>query len=142
MLCIVQLDRGSIKSLIVTTMNLFRATNCALDREWTGRRKPMQRLVLLLVSACLLLAGVTQAAPANQEVAPRPQITSFTSTATAVDPTALNNRTARIPVSWTISNRPNSANLVFEQVLPDGRVVNVELPRDNPWVASNGNGVA
>jgi hypothetical protein len=88
------------------------------------------------------MAGITQAAPAGQEILPRPQITSFTSTATKVDSTALNNRTARIPVSWTTDSRPNSANLVFEQVLPDGRVVNVELPRDNPWVASNGNGVA
>jgi hypothetical protein len=102
----------------------------------------MRKFIVLIVTACLLMAGITQAAPAGQEILPRPQITSFTSTATKVDPTALNNRTARIPVSWTTDSRPNSANLVFEQVLPDGRVVNVELPRDNPWVASNGNGIA
>ena len=102
----------------------------------------MRKIMLLLVAACLLAAGITQAAPAEQQVAAQPQITSFTSSATTVDRTALNNRTARVPVSWATSNRPNSANLVFEQLLPDGRVVNVELPRDNPWVASSGDGMA
>jgi hypothetical protein len=98
------------------------------------------RSVILLL-ALLLVAGVAQAAPAEQQTQATAQITSFTSSATAVDRTALNNRTARIPVSWTTSNRPDSANLVFEQVMPDGRVFNVELPRPNPWVASNGDGV-
>ncbi len=96
----------------------------------------LRSFVILL--ALLVMVGAAQAAPADQSSA---AITSFTSTATMVDPTALNNRTARIPVSWTTSNRPATANLVFEQVLPDGRVFNVELPRDNPWVASNGSGV-
>jgi hypothetical protein len=102
----------------------------------------MRKIVLLIISACLLAAGITQAAPAEQQATPQPQIATFTSTATKVDRTALNNRTARVPVSWTTTNRPNSANLVFEQILPDGRVINVELPRENPWVASNGDGVA
>jgi hypothetical protein len=70
------------------------------------------------------------------------QITSFTTSATAVDRNGLAGRTARVPVSWTTSVRPDGSNLVFEQVLPDGRLVNVELPRDNPYVASNGDGVA
>jgi len=102
----------------------------------------MRKLLVLLITACLLAAGLVQATPPQQQATPAPIITAFTSAATRVDPTALNNRMARVPVSWTTSNRPNSANLVFEQVLPDGRVINVELPRDNPWVASNGSGVA
>src|SRR5690606_38724782 len=51
-------------------------------------------------------------------------------------------RTARIPVSWEAVSRLPTSNLVFEQVLADGSVVNVELPRENPWVASAGDGVA
>ncbi len=52
----------------------------------------MRKIMLLLVAACLLAlgaAGVTQAAPAEQQVAPQPQITSFTSSITTVDRTAL-----------------------------------------------------
>jgi len=56
--------------------------------------------------------------------------------------TALSNRTARIPVSWAAANRPILANLVFEQILPDNTIINVELPRLVPWVNSSGNGIA
>ena len=71
-----------------------------------------------------------------------PTITSFTAGATSVDVFQLANRTALIPVSWSVENRPDNSNLVFEQVFADGRTVNVELPRSNPWVPSSGNGVA
>src|SRR5215813_8247677 len=88
--------------------------------------KIMKKFFVLFLVILFSLSGfVTQAAQNG------PQITSFTSTATTVDRTALTNRTARIPVSWTTSNRPEGSNLVFEQALPDGRVLNVELPRDN-----------
>ncbi|MBC7814003.1 MAG: hypothetical protein H7175_22815 [Burkholderiales bacterium] len=70
-----------------------------------------------------------------------PQISVFSTTAVAVNPTALQQRTARIPVAWDVTNRPPSSNLVFEQVLADNSVVNIELPRSNPWVASAGSGV-
>lgn len=49
--------------------------------------------------------------------------------------------TARIPLSWSVENRPDNTTLVFEQVLGARDPVNVELPRDNPWVASAGDGV-
>lgn len=71
-----------------------------------------------------------------------PHIRYFTTTALGVDATALAQRTARVPVSWAVDNRPLGTNLVFEQALPNGSLVNVELPRDNPWVASEGVGVA
>ncbi|MBZ0284425.1 MAG: hypothetical protein K8L97_27040 [Anaerolineae bacterium] len=98
----------------------------------------MKRFLVLLLALFTLLPALAQAAPLAQAT---PSITTFTSTATVVDRAQLANRTARIPVSWATANRPNSANLVFEQILPDGRVMNVELPRDNPYVASSGNGV-
>jgi hypothetical protein len=97
----------------------------------------MKRFFLALLTLGILLASGTAAA----QQATNPTITSFTSSVSTVDRNALANRTARIPVSWTTANRPDSANLVFDQILPDGRVMNVELPRDNPWVPSSGNGV-
>ncbi|MBI5668658.1 MAG: hypothetical protein HZC41_11685 [Chloroflexi bacterium] len=103
----------------------------------------MRKALILVLLVLVVLPGWSAfAAPPQQQVQPgAPAITSYTTTATLVDRTQLAQRTARIPVSWATANRPSTANLVFEQVLPDNRVVNVELPRDNPWVASSGNGV-
>lgn len=102
----------------------------------------MKRSLVFLLAMLMVLPAwtITQAAPPQQQVA-APQITAFTSTATRVDTVQLANRTARIPVSWTTSNRPPTANLVFEQLLPDGRIMNVELPRQDPVVPSQGVGV-
>src|SRR5262249_52192815 len=69
-------------------------------------------------------------------------ITTFTASVSEVNASALANRTARVPVTWAVQNRPDGSNLSFEQVLSDGSIVNVELPRSNPYVASSGNGVA
>ncbi|MBZ0288381.1 MAG: hypothetical protein K8I30_12260, partial [Anaerolineae bacterium] len=98
--------------------------------------KMMKKYLVLAITFVLLLVNVSAI------FAQGGQITSFTTSATAVDRNGLAGRTARIPVSWTTNNRPDGSNLVFEQVLPDGRLVNVELPRDNPFVASNGDGTA
>ena len=68
------------------------------------------------------------------------EITSFSTTAESVNATALANGTVRVPVSWATDNRPLDSNLVFEQVLDDGSVENVELPRTNPIVPSSGVG--
>jgi hypothetical protein len=76
------------------------------------------------------------------ETGPTPAITLFTTTTPSVTRAALNSRTARVPVSWVSTNRPANSNLVFEQVLDNGTVVNVELPRQNPYVSSEGNGMA
>lgn len=70
-----------------------------------------------------------------------PVITTFSTTANSADESELLQRSARIPVTWSVTNRPDNATLVFEQLMPDGSAVNVELPRDNPWVPSSGNGV-
>ncbi|MEZ4669226.1 MAG: hypothetical protein R3E39_15065 [Anaerolineae bacterium] len=75
------------------------------------------------------------------EAANAPTIRVFTTTAQNVDNTALTNRTARVPVSWDVVNRPANSNLLFEQVMETGSVINVELPRSNPIVPSSGNGV-
>ena len=96
----------------------------------------MKRSLFLLIALLSLFTALPVQAQGT------PQITSFNTTATAVGRTALTGRTARIPVTWTTVNRPLTANLIFEQILPDGSVVNVELPRLIPFVASNGDGIA
>lgn len=59
---------------------------------------------------------------------------------TSVSESELLQQTARIPLAWSVENRPDGTNLVFEQMLLDD-YVNVELPRENPWVASSGEGI-
>lgn len=71
-----------------------------------------------------------------------PRITAFSTPAESVTRQALDARNARVLVAWATEDRPFIANLVFEQVLPDGDVINVELPRANPWVNSAGDGIA
>jgi hypothetical protein len=71
-----------------------------------------------------------------------PVIRIFTTSAASVDAASLANRSARIPVSWAVDNRPDGSNLVFEQRLDDNSIVNVELPRSIPFVSSSGNGTA
>jgi hypothetical protein len=67
-------------------------------------------------------------------------IDAFTSPDQSVDPEALSNGDARIAVAWEVSNRPATASITFEQVLADGTAVVVELPRQNLWIPSSGQG--
>lgn len=95
--------------------------------------------VLLVIGLMFVFTGGFASSVMAQAA---PDITSFTTTTQYVSKKALENRTARVPVSWTTVNRPILGNLVFEQVMPDGSTVNVELPRLFPWVNSNGDGIA
>lgn len=70
----------------------------------------------------------------------RPTITRFGTSLASVRALDLQSGTLLAPVTWTTTRRPLSANLVFEQVFPDGSSANVELPRSNPWVNSSGSG--
>lgn len=71
----------------------------------------------------------------------RPQITLFTSSTATLSASALLDRSARVSISWAVTNRLPTSNLVFEQVQTDGTIVPVELPRGNLWVQSRGDGV-
>ncbi|MCL4252800.1 MAG: hypothetical protein KJ043_03360 [Anaerolineae bacterium] len=72
----------------------------------------------------------------------RPQIDSFYATSVdGVSLAQLQRGEARIEVGWFTSNRTEQMNLVFEQVLPNGQLINVELPRPHPWVNSEGTGI-
>ncbi len=70
----------------------------------------------------------------------QPTIARFDTSVVGVERATLPNRSAYVPVGFAVSNRTASQNLVFEQVLPDGRVLNVELPRSNPIIPSAGAG--
>ena len=97
---------------------------------------------LLVLSVMLLSAPIVHAEPAEQGAGGAPAILAFDTPLSDVNRNALIQRTARVPVSWDTSNRPFIANLIFDQVLPDGSALNVELPRPLPWVASTGEGMA
>lgn len=92
------------------------------------------KIVIKLLLLFLLIA------PAQAQATP--QITDFSTSLSSIGRDALANRSARIPVTWSTLNRPVAANLVFEQILPDRSVINVELPRLIPYVASSGDGIA
>jgi hypothetical protein len=99
----------------------------------------MIRRSLRVLLFCLTLLVITGQGLAQTA---QPSITSFSATATNVSLGALQSRTARIPVAWTTVNRPLLATLIFDQLLPDGSIVNVELPRVFAWVNSNDSGTA
>jgi hypothetical protein len=101
----------------------------------------VKRSASIITLLCLMVfVWMAGAAPPQQDN-DGPAITAFTSERTSVVRATLVDGTALIPVVWSAVNRPLTANLVFEQVLDDDEVVNVELPRDFEWVNSSGQGV-
>lgn len=75
-----------------------------------------------------------QAAPGQ------PAITRFATGVQRIDTNSLAQRTGRITVQWDVTNRAPYSNLVFEQVFEDGTSVSVEMPREDLWVGSRGQG--
>jgi hypothetical protein len=69
-----------------------------------------------------------------------PTIAAFTTTSTGVAATDLTQRDARVEVTWDVDDRLPDTTLIFEQVLTEDQVVNVELPRPTLYVASEGTG--
>lgn len=100
----------------------------------------MRRLIFVMVSLVIVVlsAAIVGGVQAAQNHAPQ---VLFGTRADRVDRAALSQRRVRIPVTWEIENRPLLANLYFEQILPDGSAINVELPRLFFWVPSVGEGV-
>jgi len=93
----------------------------------------MQKMVFIF---CFLFSVITISSQSNL-----PQIIRFEADYMQINRADLVTGTVRVPVRWEVVNRYPIMNLVFEQILPDGRVVNVELPRSNPWVNSNEVGI-
>lgn len=69
-----------------------------------------------------------------------PGIETFAADAEGVDLNALVAGTATLFVTWDVANRVPTSNLSFEQVFADGTSASVELPRENLWVPSAGQG--
>lgn len=70
---------------------------------------------------------------------PPPQVVAFSADRQTLDSSELGE--ARLNVSWEIAGRWPHSNLVFEQILDDGSRVSIELPRENLWIPSQGQGV-
>lgn len=54
---------------------------------------------------------------------------------------AISSEETTIPVAWSMNDRPENTNLVFEQILPVFSVQNAELPREVEYVSSEDVGV-
>jgi hypothetical protein len=70
----------------------------------------------------------------------QPEIETFSTSAQNVNAADLSAGRARVEVSWRVSERLPGTNVVFEQLMEDGRLVAVELPRLNLWLPSEGTG--
>lgn len=89
----------------------------------------------------LAIPVIAAAQPLNTGSSRTARIFYFVSREGSVPVSALSTGMARVQVAWELFNRPAGTNLVFEQVLADGRQINVELPRVDPIVPSKGVGV-
>ncbi|MGB7340540.1 MAG: hypothetical protein WBC91_16700 [Phototrophicaceae bacterium] len=106
----------------------------------------MGALLLVLLTACNIITGnsaeessvippATSNAVSSQVNAPIITVFSSSSSLIWIDDVDT------IDVSWTVQNRPDNSNLVFEQVLANGTIRNAELPREVAYVPSSGNGI-
>jgi hypothetical protein len=69
-----------------------------------------------------------------------PAIESFTADLTEVDGAQLAAGQVQVMVTWAVTDRLPSSNLVFEQVFADSTAASVELPRPYLWIPSAGQG--
>ncbi len=73
--------------------------------------------------------------------AQQPSIAAFTAQTDRVPAVDVASNVGRLEVAWQVENRWPTANLLFDQVLPDGSALPVELPREFLWVGSEGEGL-
>lgn len=71
----------------------------------------------------------------------QPEIELFSTPAQNINAAELSAGRARVEVAWRVRERLPGTNIVFEQMMEDGRAVVVELPRPNLWLPSEGTGV-
>lgn len=80
------------------------------------------------------------AIPYDTAQATPPAIDTFTSNVSNIDGTQLAAGQTQVTVSWSVSNRVPTSNLVFEQVFQNGNALSVELPRPYLWIPSTAAG--
>lgn len=100
---------------------------------------PTYRLILADAAGQVLDERVL---PLVYDIAPEqtPQIDLFTADTTTLEAGSLADGSARVTVTWAVSQRLPTAHLVFEQVQGGDQAVSVELPRAHLWVGSQGSG--
>lgn len=129
-------------------------TNCTPRADWTGTyvvaggdtlgsiaRNFGTTASALAQANCLPNTNIIYVGQALRVPSGQLTISAFTSSATSANYGRVSRREERIPVVWTVLNRPDTANLAFEQILENGTAQNIELPRPNPWVNSSGEGL-
>nr|PZN57213.1 MAG: hypothetical protein DIU68_04615 [Chloroflexota bacterium] len=99
---------------------------------------PTYRLSILDASGAVLDQR-TLVIPYDTTGEETPAIVAFESSATEVSPDA--SGVALTPVSWSVEGRTPASYLAFDQILADGQLVAVDLPRLSLWVPSQGQGV-
>lgn len=102
---------------------------------------PTYRLSVVNQQGVIVAASFVQMHYGAPDADTHPQVTVFSSILTALNTAQLADGKVFAPVHWMIDNRWPQANPVFEQVMPDGSVVSVELPRRNLWLPRLGDGV-
>jgi hypothetical protein len=90
-----------------------------------------------IVSQAIATLPYDMDAMAEQE----PTIAMFASQSDRVPAVDVASDVGRLEVSWRVENHWPTANLLFDQVLPDGSALPVELPREFLWVGSEGEGL-
>src|ERR1041385_2041947 len=102
-----------------------------------GFQPPTYRLVILDSTGTIVDQWSVSIAFAPSTT---PPTLTFKAASPSVDINDLVQHKPTTQVSWTVTDRPPTANLVFEQVMDDGTAVSIEQPRLAVWIASTGTG--
>lgn len=102
---------------------------------------PTYRLAIFDLQGNLLTQQIVTLPFDTNFTPPATTIETFTAQTVGAEFVELGQNRSRIPITWRVRGRPATANLVFEQLFPDGRAVSAELPRANRWIPSAGQGV-
>ncbi len=100
---------------------------------------PMFRLAIVN-RANQLISQQIVVIPYDLTPAGTPLVSSFTSEVPSISAGTLAGGQATIKVSWRVDNRIPFTNLVFHQIMSDGKEISVELPRANRYIDSLGSG--
>lgn len=102
---------------------------------------PTYRLSVLNAQGVVVAASFLQLRYTVPDPDEAPRITAFTADLTEINANQLANDKVFVPVHWEVAGRWPEVNPVFEQVLPDGEVVSIELPRRTLWIPASGKGL-
>lgn len=141
---------ATLMSVLLMACSMTTPDNPTREAPSATEETPKPRSTLIQVSLTPMSSATaiprtstpvpTSELPARPTTAPAVVIREFTTVEQSVDALLLATHTETAILNWDVSNRPDNANLYFEQILPEGRAINVELPRDFMEVPSSGTG--